>query len=168
MEPIDTTSLAEAPHTVEPADDPMAALRAELLSRAEAEGILSDYPDFDPDAALDDPELGPVLRGETAPALRRLYEAVHMDDIVEARVRTRLDAAVAEALATAIPEAVATAVAEHEACLLSHIRARGQRVAENGTTAAVGIQMHPAVERLTRRERAALAERAGRGETVRL
>ncbi len=142
--------------------------REELLLRAEAEGLPGIYPDFDPDEALSDPELGALLRGETAPSLRRLYEAVYMDRIVESRVQSRLDAAVAEAIATAVPEAVAAAVAESEERLLGHIRARGQRPGENGTSAAVGIRMHPAVERLTRRERAMLAARAERGETVRL
>ena len=61
-----------------------------------------------------------------------------------------------------------SAVKESEERLLSHIRARGQRPAENGVTAAVGIRMHPAVERLTHRERAMLAKRAEDGETIRL
>ncbi len=172
MESTDTTRLADTPSAAASADDPMAALRADLMSRAEAEGLLADYPDFDPDAALADPALGPILRGESEPTLRQLYEAAHLGRIVEERVRARLDTAVADALAVAVPEAVTAAVtaavAESEERLLGHIRARGARPVENGIAASLGIQMHPAVDRLTRRERASLAERAGRGETVRL
>ncbi len=143
-------------------------LRDRLIRCAAREGLAALYPDFDADEALAHPELGALLRGEHDPSLRTLYEGTHLDEIVEARVRERLDAAVAEALAAAIPEAVAAAVAESEERLLSHIRARGRRPDENGTSAAGGIRMRPAVDRLTRKERALLAERAGRGETVRL
>ncbi len=145
-----------------------AALRTDILARAEAEGLLVDYPDFDVDAVLGDPELGAILRGEREPALRRLYEAMRLDRIAEARAAVMTEARLAEAVSAAVTEAVATAVAESEERLLANIRARGQRPSENGTTASAGIRMHPAVERLTRRERAMLAERAERGETVRL
>ncbi len=146
--------------------------RGAWYRRAEAEGMFDAYPDFDLDAALSHPVLGAILRGETTPSLRQLFEMTHLDEIVESRVRARTDAEVAAALATAIPKAVSsaveTAVAESEERLLSHIRARGQRPVENGMSASIGIHMHPAVDRLTRRERAMLAERAGRGETVHL
>ena len=62
--------------------------------------------------------------------------------------------------------AVAEAVRETEERLLSHIRARGQRPSEVGTGGAAGIRMHPAVNRLTRKERAMLAKRAENGETI--
>ena len=143
-----------------------ADMREELLRRAEAEGLREIYPEFDVDEALADPELGALLRGENSPSMRRLYEMTHLDRIVESRVQGRLESAVAEALAAAIPAAVSTAVAESEERLLGHIRARGQRPDENGTSAASGIRMYPAVDRLTRRERAMLAERAERGETI--
>ena len=143
-------------------------LREELLRRAEEEGLLALYPGFDVDEALADPSLGALLRGDSLPSLRHLYEITHFDQIVESRVQGRLESAVAEALASAIPAAVSAAVAESEERLLAHIRARGQRPDENGTSAASGIRMHPAVDRLTRRERAMLAERAERGETIKL
>ncbi len=94
--------------------------------------------------------------------------ATAMSDALSEAVLTAVSEAVSAAVSTAVSEAVAAAVAESEERLLTHIRARGQRPAENGTSASVGVRMHPAVERLTRRERAILAERAGRGETVRL
>ncbi len=153
------------------------------FSEAEAEELHRLYPAFDPARVEEDPVLGPYLRGEAMPTMRQLYEAGHMEEIVEHRVREAVTAAVEEAVTTAVAAAresalaeaateatrqVATAVRESEERLLGHIRARGRRPAEAGVRAAVGIRLHPAVERLTRRDRALLASRAERGETIRL
>lgn len=143
-----------------------AVMDARLL--AEAEEVKAVYPDFDPDAALEHPVLGALMRGETQPSLRQLYEAVHLEEIVEGRIASAVEAQVSSAVESAVSEAVAQAVRETEERLLEHIRARGQRPAENGLSAAAGIRMHPAVDRLTRRERAMLAKRAENGETVKL
>ncbi len=136
------------------------------LSALEVEEVRAVYPDFDPEAALADPTLGALLRGELRPTLRQLYEAVHLDAIVDSRVACAVEARVAEAVEAAVSEAVAVTVRETEERLLGHNRARGQRPAENGVTAASGVRMHPAVSRLTRRERAMLAQRAENGETI--
>lgn len=140
------------------------AADAELLS--EAEGVRAVYPDFDLTAEMGHPILGAILRGEAKPTLRQLYEAVHLDDIVEERVAATVQAQVAEAVAGAVAEAVASAVRETEERLLSHIRARGRRPSEVGAMGGGGIRMHPAVSRLTRKERAMLAKRAENGETI--
>ena len=136
------------------------AADAELLS--EAEGVRAVYPDFDLTAALGDPVLGALLRGEIKPTLRQLYEATHLDTVTAGRVASEVQAKVAEAVSAAVAEAVR----ETEERLLSHIRARGQRPSEVGTGGAAGIRMHPAVNRLTRKERAMLAKRAENGETI--
>ena len=136
----------------------------ELL--AEAEGVRAVYPHFDLTAELSHPVLGRILRGEVKPTLRQLYEAVHLDDILESRVASGVQAQVAEAVSEAVSAAVAEAVRETEERLLSHIRARGQRPSEVGTVGGGGIRMHPAVNRLTRKERAMLAKRAENGETI--
>ena len=140
------------------------AADAELLS--EAEGVRAVYPDFDLTAEMGHPILGAILRGEAKPTLRQLYEAVHLDDIVEKRVAATVQAQVAEAVAGAVEKAVASAVRETEERLLSHIRARGRRPSEVGAMGGGGIRMHPAVSRLTRKERAMLAKRAENGETI--
>ena len=140
------------------------AADAELLS--EAEGVRAVYPDFDLTAEMGHPILGAILRGEAKPTLRQLYEAVHLDDIVEGRVAATVQAQVAEAVAGAVAEAVVSAVRETEERLLSHIRARGRRPSEVGVMGGGGIRMHPAVSRLTRKERAMLAKRAENGETI--
>ena len=136
----------------------------ELL--AEAEGVRAVYPHFDLTAELSHPVLGGILRGEVKPTLRQLYEAVHLDEILESRVASGVQAQVAEAVSEAVSAAVAEAVRETEERLLSHIRARGQRPSEVGTVGGGGIRMHPAVNRLTRKERAMLAKRAENGETI--
>ena len=144
------------------------AFDAALLT--EAEGVRAVYPHFDLTAELSHPVLGAILRGEVKPTLRQLYEAVHLDEILESRVASGVQAQVDEAVTSAVSEAVSAAVAEAvretEERLLSHIRARGQRPSEVGTGGAAGIRMHPAVNRLTRKERAMLAKRAENGETI--
>ncbi len=154
----------------------------EAATAAEAEALHQLYPGFDPAGMQADPVLGPYLRGEARPTLRRLYEAAHLEEIVAERV----EATVSDAVATAVEEALrgaresaeshaaeaaeqlTAAVRESEERLLGHIRARGRRPAENGVRGESGIRLHPAVERLTRRDRAILASRAERGETIRL
>ena len=157
---VEVAALAEGgPHDAPPMD-------RELL--AEAEGVRAVYTQFDLTAELSHPVLGAILRGEVKPSLRQLYEAVHLDDILESRVASGVQAQVAEAVTSAVAEAVASAVRETEEKLLSHIRARGQRPSEVGTAGGGGIRMHPAVNRLTRKERAMLAKRAENGETIQL
>ena len=135
---------------------------------AEAEGVRAVYPHFDLTAELSHPVLGAILRGEVKPTLRQLYEAVHLEDILESRVASGVQAKLSEAVSGAVAEAVAAAVRESEERLLSHIRAHGQRPSEVGTVGGGGIRMHPAVNRLTRKERAMLARRAENGETIEL
>ena len=135
---------------------------------AEAEGVRAVYPEFDLTAELSHPIMGAILRGEVKPTLRQLYEAVHLEDILESRVASGVQAQVAEAVTGAVAEAVAAAVRETEEKLLSHIHARGQRPSEMGMAGKGGIRMHPAVNRLTRKERAMLAKRAENGETIQL
>ena len=131
---------------------------------AESAALQGIYPGFDLTAELAHPAMGAILRGEKQPTLRQLYEAVHLEDILAGRIEEAVEARMADAVA----RAVEAAVRDCEEKLLGHIRARGQRPAENGTCAAQGIRMHPAVDRLTRRERAMLAKRAENGETITL
>ncbi|MBQ3507922.1 MAG: hypothetical protein IJA91_05155 [Clostridia bacterium] len=135
---------------------------------AEAEELREIYPHFDLASEMEHPVMGVLLRGEEKPTLRQLYEAVHMEDILEGRVSSAVEAQISRAVESAVAEAVSAAVRDCEERLLGHIRARGQRPSENGLNAATGIRMHPAVDRLTRRERAMLAKRAENGETVQL
>lgn len=136
--------------------------------RAEAEGVRAVYPDFDLAVELAHPVMGAILRGEATPSLRQLYEAVHWAEITEGQIAARVQAEITEAVDRTVGAAVEEAERACEERLLGHIRARGQRPSEVGMSAAAGIRMHPAVNRLTRRERAMLAKRAEDGETIKL
>ncbi len=165
------TSAVMAENAAETAADNVAGavgwgVSEEMLAQVAA--LKSEYPGFDLSSELEHPVMGALLRGECVPTLRQLYEAVHMEDILGGRVEEAVEARVAHTVECAVAQAVEAAVRDCEERLLSHIRARGQRPDENGTGSALGIRMHPAVERLTRRERAMLAKRAENGETVTL
>ena len=166
QEIMEVEALSEEAASAPAAETEAAEVSDEL--EAEAEALRADYPDFDLAAEMAHPVMGALLRGEGKPTLRQLYEAVHMEAITAGRVARAVEAAVAEAVEGAVAEAVENAVRESEERLLEHIRARGRRPAENGIRAALGIRMHPAVGRLTRRERAMLAKRAEDGETIQL
>ena len=133
---------------------------------AEAEGVRAVYPHFDLTAELSHPVLGAILRGEVKPTLRQLYEATHLEEILESRVTAGVQAQVTDAVTRAVADAVAEAVGKTEERLLASIHARGQRPSEVGMAGGGGIRMHPAVNRLTRKERAMLARRAENGETI--
>ncbi|MBR6782609.1 MAG: hypothetical protein IKM33_05370 [Clostridia bacterium] len=169
---IPEEAVMEEAVSEEDASPDTAAADDELV--AEAEGVRAVYPHFDLTAELSHPVLGAILRGEAKPTLRQLYEAVHLEDILESRVAAGVQeqvahavtSAVTETVASAVTEAVATAVRETEERILSNIHARGQRPSEVGMAGGGGIRMHPAVNRLTRKERAMLARRAENGETI--
>lgn len=112
----------------------------------------------------------------TADLDAQIREAV--ETAVSARVAEVVESAVARAVSEALAaerEAakkteteVAEAIRMTEERLIGHIRARGVRPTESGMASGVGVRMHPAVDRLTRRDRERLARMAAEGETVRL
>ena len=118
-ETVLSTETAEVGFPEEASVEADAAVDAGLLE--EAEGVRAVYPDFDLTAALGDPVLGALLRGEIKPTLRQLYEATHLDTVTAGRVASEVQAKVAEAVSAAVAEAVR----ETEERLLSHIRALG-------------------------------------------
>ncbi|MGN1445681.1 MAG: hypothetical protein ACI4WV_05245, partial [Eubacteriales bacterium] len=122
----------------------------------EAEAVRQVYPTFDLTHEMQDPVFRALVRGEARPTLRQVYELCHRDALT------------AEAVSAAVAEAVAEAVSRAEARLVSHIQARGQRPAENGMADRGAVRMHPDVGRLTRSDRARLAQRAQEGESIRL
>lgn len=137
-----------------------------LYTEEELREVRAVYPDFDPNTELSHPVLGALLRGEAKPTLKQLYEAVHGEELAAVRMAAAVREQVEATVSEAVSRAVETAVRETEERIIGHIRARGQRPSENGITGAPGIRMHPAVNRLTRKERAMLARRAENGETI--
>ena len=153
----------------------------------EAERLRAVYPTFDPEKEMQDPIFHALALGEVRPTLRQVYELCHAAEIFGAHAEKASEAAsetapgvvsevdsgaASEAVAAkdsaAVASAVASAIAEAEERLLGSIRARGYRPPENGLSASGGVRMHPAVDKLTRSDRAQLAKRAERGETIRL
>ena len=137
------------------------------------------------DIPVDDMEVPPVdvttptpeeVCDGTADLDAQIREAV--ESAVAARIGEAVESAVARAVSEALAaereaakrseEAVAEAVRLTEERLIGHIRARGTRPPENGMASGTGVRMHPAVDRLTRRDRERLARMAAEGETVRL
>ena len=167
--PTETSLPTEAADAVDSADmTQLPPPSAPSPWAEEAEALRAVYPAFDLEAEMEHPVLGALLRGEAAPSLRQLYEAVHWEEVAERQRKEAVETAVEAAVAEAVPAAVAEAVKASEERLLGHIRARGQRPAENGTCTVAGSRLHAAVGRLTRRERAMLAKRAENGEHIRL
>ena len=145
---------------------PAEGMDAEL--RAEEAALRQIYPDFDLETQMNDPVFEGLVRGDVRPTLKQIYELCRHEDMVRERVEAAVQTAVAEAVEQAVAAAVERTVAETEQRMLSHIRARGQRPAESGLNAALGVRAHPAVGRLTKDDRERLARRASRGETIRL
>jgi hypothetical protein len=143
-----------------------------LPNAAEIAELRAVYPDAEPERDMADPVFGGLVRGEIRPTLRQVYEMFHHDRLTEAAVGD----AVSEALAKEIPAAAAAASAsaaeaaakEAEERLLEDIRLQGIRPVENGVGTPAAVASHPAVDRLTRAERAQLARRAEHGERIRL
>lgn len=149
----------------EPLEEPIAEAGQGMLTPGgpeedtygvEAEAVRQVYPTFDLAHEMQDPVFRALVRGEARPTLRQVYELCHREALT------------AEAVSAAVATAVAEAVSRAEAQLVSHIQARGQRPAENGMADRGAVRMHPDVGRLTRSDRARLAQRAQAGESIRL
>ena len=133
-----------------------------------AQELKAIYPDFDPDQLMQDPTVRGLISGEVTPTLRQVFEMLHPEVLVADQVKAQVEATVAQAVESAVAEAVERAVESAEQNLLSHIKARGMRPPENGRNASVGVRTHPAVHRLTRDDRAKLAQMAQLGQNIQL
>ncbi len=142
---------------------PPQATALEALAE-EATALQAIYPAFDLAGMMEDEGFRGLVSGEVKPTLRQVYEMMRPQVLVEAQVQTK----VSESLAAVVDAAVSEAVAMAEKNLCNHIQARGMRPRESGSNAASGVRTHPAVHRLTREDRAKLAQMAQRGENVRL
>ncbi|MBE7032932.1 MAG: hypothetical protein E7406_01745 [Ruminococcaceae bacterium] len=98
------------------------------------------YPNFDPNVEIKNPEFGKLLKAGVP--VEHAYKVLHMDEIVEA---AKKDTAAAYAKSTAQMQA---------------------RPSENGLGNQVAVNGSMDVSKLTKKERAELAKRAQRGETI--
>lgn len=110
----------------------------------QAEAMKGDYPSFDLGAESQNPQFLAMLRAGVP--VQHAYEVVHMDEI---------KAGVAKLTAKATEKQV-----------VSGIRAKGARPQENGTAAQSPFTVKDDVSKLTRKDRAEIARRVARGETI--
>lgn len=110
----------------------------------EAKDLREVYPDFDLGTEVQDKDFQALLRSGVP--MRMAYEVKHMPDIVAGAKKAAAD--------------------ERERAVTEAIRARGERPAENGVSAANGVATGVDVGKLTREQRAEIAKRAARGEKI--
>lgn len=110
----------------------------------EAESVRQKYPTFDLNAEVKNPEFLSMLRSGVP--MDHAYMVMHMEDIVNG---------VAQNTAQQTQKQV-----------VQHIRARGARPAENGTSAQSAFTVKSDVTKLTKADRAEIARRAARGEKI--
>lgn len=110
----------------------------------ESEGLKSVYKSFDLRTELNNPQFLSMLKSGVP--VKSAYEVVHMEDI---------KAGIAQMTAKATEKQVT-----------DNIRAKGQRPPENGTSAQSAFTVKDDVSKLSRKDRAEIARRVARGETI--
>lgn len=110
----------------------------------ESEGLKSIYKGFDLRAEMENPQFMAMLKSGVP--VKSAYEVVHMEDI---------KAGIAQMTAKATEKQVT-----------DNIRAKGQRPPENGTSAQSAFTVKDDVSKLSRKDRAEIARRVARGETI--
>lgn len=111
---------------------------------SEAEQVRQLYPSFDLTAEVKNPQFLSVLRAGVP--VQHAYEVIHMEDI-------KAGVAAMQAQAT-------------EKKVVASVRAKGARPPENGTAAQSGFTIKDDVSKLTKQDRADIARRVARGETI--
>lgn len=110
----------------------------------EAEALKGEYPDFDLNAEVGNPQFLEMLKAGVP--VRHAYEVMHLGDIKHS--------------------AAQQAAKQTEKQVTETIRAKGARPAENGTASASGVVVKSDPSRLTRADRAEIARRVARGEQI--
>ena len=111
---------------------------------SEAENLAAKYPNFDLNAEVQNPQFISLLRSGIP--MEHAYNVIHMDEIVAQN---------------------ATAAAQNaEKKIVDNIRAKGARVAENGTNDQSAFIVKDDVSKLTKKDRAEIVKRVSRGEKI--
>lgn len=111
---------------------------------AEADALKAKYPSFDLASEIENKDFAGMLRAGIS--MEHAYNLIHMDEIMQ--------------------NATATAAKAAEQKVVSNVRARGQRPAENGTSSQSAFTYKDDVSKLTRADRAEIARRVQRGEHI--
>lgn len=110
----------------------------------EGEAVKAKFPDFDFYAESEDPQFMAMLRAGVP--VEHAYKVKHFDRIMA--------------------DTTATAKAATEKQIVDHVRAGGTRPVENGTAARSAFTVKDDVTRLSKADRAEIAQRVLRGETI--
>jgi hypothetical protein len=111
----------------------------------EAEAVRAKFPKFDLEAETKNPEFMRMLKGGVP--IEHAYKVIHYDDLMKDNIQ-------------------ATA-AYTEQAVVSNVRARGARPAENGASSQSAAIVKDDVSKLTKKDRAAIAQRVKRGAEIR-
>ena len=111
---------------------------------ADAESVKADYPEFDLDASLQDQTFVSMLRSGVP--MKHAYRVINMD-----RIMAESNKQTAELTEKAVVDSV---------------RAKGARPAENGAVPRSAFVVKDDVSKLTKEDRAAIAQKAMRGERI--
>ena len=113
---------------------------------SEGEQVKAVYPDFDLGTESKNPQFISMLKAGVP--VQHAYEVIHMDEI---------KAGVAQSTAR-----------QTEKQVVDGIRAKGNRPAENGTSSQSAFTVKDDPHKWTKQDRAEVARRAARGETIKL
>lgn len=106
----------------------------------QAKGMSAEYPDFNLEAECENEQFIGLLKSGVD--MKTSYEVIHMNDI-KVNVAKQAEQSVANT-----------------------IKANGQRPTENGVASTTGVTVKSDVSKLTAADRAEIARRASRGETI--
>lgn len=110
----------------------------------EAQDVKAKFPNFDLSTELKDPNFAAMLRAGTP--VEHAYKVRHFDELMD--------------------NAMQVTAANTEKRVVSNVRARGSRPAENGTTAQSAFTIKDDVSKLSKKDRAEAARRAMRGDNI--
>lgn len=126
-------------------DGEAAAQRQIAAWTQEAETLKAKYPGFDLQAEVQNQQFVNMLRSGVP--MEHAYRVMHMDEILNDSVRTMAQ--------------------QTEQRVVNNVRARGARPSENGTSSQGAFTYKDDVSKLSRKDRAAIAKRVARGESIR-
>lgn len=110
----------------------------------QAAALKQEFPSFDLDAEIKDDQFQAMLK--SGATLKTAYMAMHINDFVN--------------------QAASFASASTEKAITDNIRARGTRPVENGASSTSPFTYKSDVNKLTKKDRAEIARRVARGETI--
>jgi len=111
---------------------------------AEAEEIKKTFPNFDLETEAQNPEFAKLLKNGVP--MEHAFKVIHMDEISS--------------------ELMQNTARMTEKRVVDNLRSKGKRVVENGASSQSGFTTKTDPHKLTREDRAEIARRAMRGETI--